>query len=102
VHLAITDHDEYLGSLVLCQRRGDLSGRVVVGEELTIRLDGHVFHLGISGLDASTAAATHARLQETARDGRPSIARAPIADRGIPKLSAGSRRRLFRQRHARS
>jgi predicted metal-dependent phosphoesterase TrpH len=70
VHLAITDHDEYLGSLELCQRRGDLNGRVAVGEELTVRLDGHVFHLGISGLDASSAAETHARLQETARGGR--------------------------------
>jgi predicted metal-dependent phosphoesterase TrpH len=70
VHLAITDHDEYLGSLELCQRRGDLNGRVVVGEELTVRLDGHVFHLGLSGLDASSAAETHARLQDAARGGR--------------------------------
>jgi predicted metal-dependent phosphoesterase TrpH len=70
VHLAITDHDEYLGSLELCQRRGDLNGRVAVGEELTVRLDGHVFHLGLSGLDASSAAETHARLQDAARGGR--------------------------------
>lgn len=70
VHLAITDHDEYAGSLELCQRRSDLNGRVAVGEELTVRLDGHVFHLGISGLEANSAAQTHARLQETARGGR--------------------------------
>jgi predicted metal-dependent phosphoesterase TrpH len=70
VHLAITDHDEYAGSLELCQRRPDLNGRVVVGEELTVPFDGHVFHLGISGLEASSAAQTHARLQEAARGGR--------------------------------
>lgn len=70
VHLAITDHDEYAGSLELCQRRPGLSGRVVVGEELTVGFGGHVFHLGVSGLDASNAAQTHARLQETARGGR--------------------------------
>ena len=58
VHLAITDHDEYAGSLELCQRRPDLNGRVVVGEELTVPFDGHVFHLGISGLEASSAAPT--------------------------------------------
>ena len=70
VHLAVTDHDEYAGSLELCQRRGDLNGRVAVGEELTVRLDGHVFHLGLSGIEASSAAQTHARLQEAARGGR--------------------------------
>ena len=48
VHLAITDHDEYLGSLELCQRRGDLNGRVAVGEELTVRLDGHVHNREVS------------------------------------------------------
>jgi predicted metal-dependent phosphoesterase TrpH len=70
VHLAITDHDEYAGSLELCRKRPDLSGRVVVGEELTVPFDGHVFHLGIGGLEASAAARTHAQLQRTARGGR--------------------------------
>jgi predicted metal-dependent phosphoesterase TrpH len=70
VHLAITDHDECAGSLELCQKRPDLDGRVVVGEELTVRFDGHVFHLGISGLDAASAAQTHAQLQRAARGGR--------------------------------
>jgi hypothetical protein len=70
VHLAITDHDECLGSLELCRRRPDLKGRVAVGEELTVRLDGHVFHLGLSGLEEASAAATHARLQDAARGGR--------------------------------
>ena len=70
VHLAITDHDEYAGSLELYERRPDLNGRVAVGEELTVRFDGHVFHFGVSGLEAASAAETHARLQETARGGR--------------------------------
>jgi hypothetical protein len=48
----------------------DLNGRVAVGEELTVRLDGHVFHLGLSGMAASTAAETHARLQDAALGGR--------------------------------
>ena len=70
VHLAITDHDEFAGSLELCQKRPDLNGRVVVGEELTVRFQGHRFHLGIGGLEPSSAAQTHAQLQECARAGR--------------------------------
>jgi predicted metal-dependent phosphoesterase TrpH len=70
VHLAITDHNEYAGGLELIERRPDLNERIAVGEELTVRFDGHVFHLGLSGFEAASAAALHARLQETARAGR--------------------------------
>jgi hypothetical protein len=70
VHLAITDHNEYAGGLELSERRPDLNERIAVGEELTVRFDGHVFHLGLSGFEAATAAGIHAHLQETARAGR--------------------------------
>src|ERR1017187_430197 len=70
VHLAITDHDEYLGSLELCQRRGGLNGRGGGGEGLTGRPGGPVFHLAIGGRAAAAPAETHARLQDAARGGR--------------------------------
>jgi hypothetical protein len=48
--LAITDHDEVRGSLELLQQETDHAGRIALGEELSIRYDGHVFHLGLTGL----------------------------------------------------
>jgi hypothetical protein len=58
VHLTITDHDEFAGSHALASGRPDLSGRVAIGEEVSVCLPE-------SGIDE-----THARIQSAARGGR--------------------------------
>ena len=70
VHLAITDHDEFAGSLALLRDRPDLDGRIAVSEELSLWYQGHLFHLGVSGMPESGIDETHARLQSAARGGR--------------------------------
>jgi predicted metal-dependent phosphoesterase TrpH len=83
VHLTITDHDEFAGSLALVRGRPDLNactngctngrvaiGRVAIGEELSLWYQGHLFHLGLSGLPESDIDETHARIQSAARGGR--------------------------------
>jgi predicted metal-dependent phosphoesterase TrpH len=70
VHLTITDHDEFAGSLDLLRSRNDLNGRVAIGEELSLWYEGHLFHLGLSGLPESAIDETHARIQSAARAGR--------------------------------
>jgi predicted metal-dependent phosphoesterase TrpH len=70
VHLAITDHDEFAGGVELLRGRPDLNGRIAISEELSLWYEGHLFHLGISGMAESEAAATHTRMQAAARGGR--------------------------------
>jgi hypothetical protein len=78
VHLTITDHDEFAGSLALLRDRPDLNGctngctngRIAIGEELSLWYRGHLFHLGLSGLPESAIAETHDRIQSAARGGR--------------------------------
>ena len=70
VHLAITDHDEFAGSLALQRGRPDLNGRIALSEELSLWYQGHLFHLGVSGLPESGIDDTHARMQAAARAGR--------------------------------
>jgi len=70
VHLAITDHDEFAGSLALLRGRPDLDGRIAVSEELSLWYQGHLFHLGVSGIPESGIDETHARIQAAARGGR--------------------------------
>ena len=74
VHLAITDHDEFAGSLALLRSRPDLTGctngRIAIGEELSLWFQGHLFHLGVSHLPESSVAETHTRMQAAARAGR--------------------------------
>jgi len=70
VHLAITDHDEFAGSLALLRGRPDLNGRIALSEELSLWYQGHLFHLGVSGLPESGIDDTHARMQAAARAGR--------------------------------
>src|ERR1700733_5158962 len=70
VHLAITDHDEFAGSLALLRSRPDLTGRAAVGEELSLWYQGHLFHLGLSGLPESGIDDLHGRIQSAARGGR--------------------------------
>jgi predicted metal-dependent phosphoesterase TrpH len=66
VHLTISDHDEFAGSLALLRDRSDLSGRIAIGEELSLWYQGHLFHLGLSGLPESAIAETHDRIQAAA------------------------------------
>ena len=70
VHLAITDHDEFAGSLALLRGRPDLNGRIALSEELSLWFQGHLFHLGVSHLPESAVEETHTRIQAAARDGR--------------------------------
>jgi predicted metal-dependent phosphoesterase TrpH len=70
VHLTITDHDEFAGSLELLRGRADLNGRVAIGEEVSVWYEGHLFHLGVSGLPESGIDETHSRIQAAARGGR--------------------------------
>ena len=70
VHLAITDHDEFAGSLVLLRGRPDLNGSVAVSEELSLWFEGHLFHLGVCHLPQNEAEATHAQIQAAAKGRR--------------------------------
>lgn len=70
VSLAITDHDEVRGGEELLVRRPVEASRVGLGEELSFRFQGHLFHLGVTGLPATDAQPTHQRLQEAARANR--------------------------------
>jgi len=74
VHLAITDHDEFAGSLALLRGRPDLTGctngRIAIGEELSLWFRGHLFHLGVSHMPESAAEEMHTRIQAAARGGR--------------------------------
>jgi hypothetical protein len=70
VHLAITDHDEFAGSLVLLHSRPDLHGRIALSEELSLWFQGHLFHLGVSHLPESGVEQTHAQIQAAAQGGR--------------------------------
>jgi hypothetical protein len=74
IHLTITDHDEFAGSLALL--RGD-SGHIgcskesfAIGEELSLWYQGHLFHLGLSGLPENGIDEWHIRIQSAARGGR--------------------------------
>jgi hypothetical protein len=70
VHLAITDHDEYAAGIALRRRRPDLYRRVAIAEEVSLPYEGHLFHLGVLGLDEDGVAETHSRIQSAARAGR--------------------------------
>jgi len=68
--LAITDHDEVAGALELSQQQPDHSGCIALGEEFSIRFDGHLFHLGLSGLPEGRLHEVHASLRASARLGQ--------------------------------
>ena len=70
VHLAITDHDEFAGSLALLRGRPDLNGRIALSEELSLWFQGHLFHLGVSHMSERAVEETHVRIQAAARGGR--------------------------------
>jgi hypothetical protein len=68
--LAITDHDEVTGALELRREHPEHSQQIALGEELSIRFDGHVFHLGVSGLPEDRLHDVSASLHASARFGR--------------------------------
>ena len=70
VHLSITDHDEVAGSIELLQHRAADAHRVALGEELSLRFQNHLFHLGITHLPKSGIEEAHVNLQAAAREGR--------------------------------
>ncbi|MCL4488907.1 MAG: hypothetical protein M1570_12355 [Chloroflexi bacterium] len=70
IHLGITDHDEYAGSLALRLSRPGDGHSIALGEELTLHFQGHLFHLGLTGFSADSISGTHAALQSAAREGR--------------------------------
>jgi hypothetical protein len=70
VQLAITDHDEISGSLELRERRSADAHRIALSEELSVRFEGHLFHLGITGLPEKNVAEIHAAIQLAQREHR--------------------------------
>jgi len=70
VQLAITDHDEISGAIELRQRRPAEAHRIALGEELSVRYEGHLFHMGITGFPETNVAETHAAIQSAQREGR--------------------------------
>jgi len=70
VQLAITDHDEISGCMELRQRRAAEAHHIALGEELSVHFEGHLFHLGVTGLREDSLAETHAAIQSAARERR--------------------------------
>ena len=68
--LAITDHDEVTGALELRRAHPEHSQQIALGEELSIRFDDHVFHLGVSGLPEDRVHDVNTSLHASARLGR--------------------------------
>jgi predicted metal-dependent phosphoesterase TrpH len=68
--LTVTDHDEVTGAQELRRERPADAERIGLGEELTIRFQDHVFHLGLSGLPPDRVEEVHSSLQSSARQGR--------------------------------
>jgi len=80
--LAITDHDEVAGALELQQKQPDHSESIALGEELSIRFDGHSFHLGVSGLPEDRVHDVSASLHASARLGHPDAVFEELASLG--------------------
>lgn len=70
VQLAITDHDEISGPVELRQRRPAEAHRFALGEELSVRYEGHLFHMGITGLPEDRIAELHTAIQLAAQERR--------------------------------
>jgi hypothetical protein len=67
VHLGITDHEEVAGSVELLRKHPANAHRTPLGEELSVRFQNYLFHLGVTGLPESAVDETHANLQAAAR-----------------------------------
>ena len=65
--LAITDHDEIAGGVELRAQLPAHTSQLAMGEELTIRFEQSLFHLGVTGLPVERVDALHTSLQQHAR-----------------------------------
>ena len=70
IRVAITDHDEIAGGLELADAAPLEADRTGIGEELSVRFDGYVFHLGVTGFDRQSAPGLHREFQEASAAGR--------------------------------
>ena len=70
VQLAITDHDEIAGSVELRERHPADAHRIALSEELSVRFEGHLFHLGVTGLPPERVYEIHEKIQSAAREQR--------------------------------
>jgi hypothetical protein len=70
VLLAITDHDEISGAVELRKRCPAEAHRFALSEELSVRYEGHLFHMGLTGLPEDRVAETHAAIQSAAQERR--------------------------------
>lgn len=68
--VAITDHDKVAAGIEFLRRRPADSSRIGLGEELTVRYQGHVFHLGVTGLPERDIESIHRDLQQLSHLGR--------------------------------
>jgi hypothetical protein len=66
--LAITDHDDIAGGVELREQLPAHADQLALGEELTIRFEQSLYHLGVTGLPPDRLADLHASLQQHARD----------------------------------
>jgi hypothetical protein len=70
VHLGITDHDEVSGSVELARLHPEEAQRNPLGEEISIRFDDYLFHIGVTGLPEPSVQQIHADLQAAAKENR--------------------------------
>jgi len=68
--LAITDHDCILGGLKLLKEMSARQKEIALGEELSIRFQNHLFHLGVTGIPPSEIEGVHPELLKASREGR--------------------------------
>lgn len=70
INFALTDHNNVRGCLELLEIPVAEPGQIGLGEELSVRFQNHLFHLGIVGLPADKLMAVHNRLQTAAQGER--------------------------------
>jgi hypothetical protein len=70
ISFALTDHNNVLGCLELLEAPAAQQDQIGLGEELNVRFQNHLFHLGIVGLPADRLLAVHNELMEAAQGGR--------------------------------
>ena len=67
---ALTDHNSVSGCLELLDNPFVESNQIGFGEELSVRFQNHLFHLGIHGLPMDGLTSVHNRLQAAAHEDR--------------------------------
>jgi hypothetical protein len=67
---ALTDHNQVSGCLELLDTPLIETSQIGLGEELSVRFQNHLFHLGIHGLPADGLLSAHNRMQAASNDER--------------------------------